>query len=195
MTPDEARLEHLARTHAAPVLAYLVRRVNPREDAADIWQLTLTTVWRKIHQAPDRDEEALPWLIAVARGELANYRRGQFRRLAATQRLRDELATAPPRGGSAGPPAAYGVGSRTDHDGPGERVREALAHLGATDREIVTLTYWDGLTAEQVGLVVGLRAAAVRKRLQRARQRLTVLLAEPESVEPERQGAVVGRSF
>lgn len=87
------------------------------------------------------------------------------------------------------------VGSGTGHDGPGERVREALAHLGKTDREIVTLTYWDGLTAAQVGLVVGLRAAAVRKRLQRARERLTVLLAEPQSVEPKRQGAVVGRSF
>jgi RNA polymerase sigma factor (sigma-70 family) len=162
------------------VLAYLARRVTPREEAADVGQLTLTTVWRKIDKVPRADDEALPWLFAVARGELANHRRGQPRRLAATDRLRAELAAGVPAGGE---PAAYAPGSGATTEA--ERVHDALAALDATDREIVTLTYWDGLTADQVGRVVGLRGAAVRKRLQQARERMASTLTLPGRSETE----------
>lgn len=141
-------------------LATLARRVTPREEAADVWQLTLTRVWRKIDKVPRADDEALPWLFAEAHGELANHRRGQARRLAATDRLRAELAAGVPAGGepAGGEPAAYAPGSGATTEA--ERVHDALAALDATDREIVTLTYWDGLTADQVGRVVGLRGGA-----------------------------------
>ena len=52
--------------------------------------------------------------------------------------------------------------------GPG-----ALASLGDDDREVLTLTYWEGLTAEQVATVFGIGPARARKRLQRARERLS----------------------
>jgi RNA polymerase sigma-70 factor (ECF subfamily) len=166
VTPDERRLEELARTHGPRVLAYLARRISPREDAADVWQQTLVTTWRKIHAVPSRDEEALPWLLAVARGELSNHRRSTQRRLAATDRLRATFAL--------GEPTAYD--SRTG-------VRDALATLDETDREIITLTYWDGLTSEQVGAVVGMRAGTVRKRLERARTQLAATLRLPSQPE------------
>ncbi len=54
----------------------------------------------------------------------------------------------------------------------------ALDTLSAQDRELVTLTYWDELTAEQVGRVLGLSAPATRKRLQRARARLAESLTD-----------------
>lgn len=176
MTPAERRLEELARVQGPRVLSYLARRTTPREDAADVYQAVLTTTWRKIHKVPestagvDGGDAALGWMLAVARRELANFRRSASRRLAATDRLRGELT-------------AYAAGANASGaEGDGhDSVHDALALLDADDREIVTLTYWDGLTSAQVAAATGLSASAVRKRLERARQRLAGLLASPEA--------------
>jgi RNA polymerase sigma factor (sigma-70 family) len=162
MTPAEQRLETLVLTHGRRVLAYLARRTTPVEDAADVYQEVLTTVWRKLHAVPDDHDHALAWLLAVARGALANHRRSQTRRLAATDRLASELS----RSAAAGAETSEAL----------DAVREALAGLGADDREVLTLTYWDGLSAEQVAVVLDITAAAARKRLQRARERLSSVL-------------------
>ena len=168
MTPAERRLEELAVTHGRVVLAYLTRRTTPAEDAADVYQEVLTTTWRKIHTVPDDPDHALAWLLAVARGALANHRRSRSRRLAATDRLAAELAV--------GVPLAEPAGS----DG----VREALAALGDDDREILALTYWEGLTSDQVATVLGIGAGAARKRLQRARDRLGAVMAGSGDLAP-----------
>ena len=55
--------------------------------------------------------------------------------------------------------------------------------MGDDDREILTLTYWDGLTAEQVAAVFGISPAAARKRLQRARERLSACMTRAEGAE------------
>jgi len=158
-TPAERRFEELARTCGPRVLAYLARRTTPREDAADVYQEVLTTVWRKVHHAPDAEGEALAWMLAIARRTLANHRRSTGRRLAATDRLRDELLASPPAEGTGG-------------DDRVDAVRAALLGLGEDDREVLLLTYWEGLTSDQVAAVVGAGAATTRKRLQRARERL-----------------------
>lgn len=155
MTPAEQRLEHLARTCGPRVLAYLTRRTDPRADAADVYQQVLATTWRKIAVVPEPDDAALAWMVGVARGELANHRRARQRRLAATERLAGELRT------------IQAADASSD-----DTVGGALTRLEPADREIVTLTYWEGLNAEQVGQVVGLSSGAVRKRLQRARERI-----------------------
>jgi RNA polymerase sigma factor (sigma-70 family) len=172
MTPAEQRLETIATTHGPRVLAYLARRTSPVEDAADVYQEVLTTVWRKIHSAPDDQEHSLAWLLAIARRTLANHRRSQARRLAATQRLRGELTAYLVAEEGVGGEGALGAVVDREVDA----VRSALAALGEEDREVLALTYWDGLTSDQVAVVVGISAAATRKRLQRARQRLEVAL-------------------
>lgn len=164
-TPDQRRLEQLARTHGQRVLGYLTRRCEIRADAADVWQQVLTTTWRKIHAVPSDDEAALGWLIAVARRELANHRRSAHRRHASTERLRNALATLP------------AVAEETNHVGS---VRSALAALSEPDRELVLLTYWDRLTSDQAAAALGISAAAVRKRLQRVRKQLATMLSDPD---------------
>ncbi len=180
MTPDERRLHDLADRHGPRVLAYLGRRVDPREDAADVYQAVLTTTWRKIHAVPSDHDVALGWLVAVARRELANHRRGQARRMAATERLRDALAT--------GEHTAYEKGPQ---DPAVDALRAALDQLDETDRELVTMTYWDDLTSEQAAGALGISPAAARKRLQRARQRLAgrVTSATEGDTEPVRHAS------
>ena len=163
-TPAERRLEELAATHATRVLAYLARRTTPAEDAADVFQEVLTTAWRRIHDAPDDPDHALAWLLAIARRALANHRRANLRRQEATQRLRAELA---------------GHRQPVHEDDAVDTVRDALARLEADDREVLALTYWDGLTSEQVSVVLGTTPGSARKRLQRARERLRRVLEAP----------------
>ena len=188
-TDVHSRFEDLARRAGPRVLAYLGRRTDPRDDAVDVHQRVLLTAWRRIDDIPLDDEAAVAWLIGVARRELANHRRSGTRRLAATERLRAALSVGSGTvGGSragwggwdagAGPSAAVGEAGAAYDTGPEltERLRHALAILPETDQEIVTLAYWDGLTGEQIGVVLGLSAAAVRKRLQRAREALRARL-------------------
>lgn len=158
-TPAQVRFEHLVRVAGPRVLAYLARRTLPREDSADVHQRVLLTTWRRIDDAPSGDDDATAWMIAVARRELANHRRGEVRRSEATQRLRAELAR----------PTS---GTQPELSDQAEHLTELLAGLDELDRQIVTLTYWEQLTSEQIGIVVGLSAASVRKRLQRTRQAL-----------------------
>ncbi|MDU0313876.1 sigma-70 family RNA polymerase sigma factor [Phycicoccus sp. M110.8] len=172
-TPAERRLEELAAAHGPRVLAYLARRTTPAEDAADVLQEVLTTAWRRISDAPDDPDHALAWLLAIARRTLANHRRGQARRHDATARLRAELA-----GGRTPLPA----------DDPAvDGVREALGSLAADDREVLALAYWDGLTGEQVAVVLAVSPASARKRLQRARERLRRVLDADPVASPERR--------
>jgi RNA polymerase sigma-70 factor (ECF subfamily) len=51
-------------------------------------------------------------------------------------------------------------------------VRAALAALPEPDREILTLSAWEGLTPSQIATVLGSSPNAVRVRLHRARARL-----------------------
>jgi RNA polymerase sigma-70 factor (ECF subfamily) len=177
MTPAEERFEAIAIAHGHVILAYLARRTAPDEDASDVYQEVLTTAWRKIHVVPDDSDHALAWLLTVARRALSNHRRSHTRRLAATDRLAAELATSAPAHGESSPAL--------------DSVRDALASLERDDREILTLTYWEGLTAEQVAIVFGISAPAARKRLQRARDRLSVRVTRANEPDARARSGVV----
>ncbi len=154
------RLEHLAATVGPDVLAYLARRVDPVEDAADVYSQVLTITWQKLRAVPADDREAFAWMIGEARRCLANHRRGGVRRSALADRLRARL------------PAAVTPG---DPDAVVDTER-ALARLSGEDRELVTLVYWEQLTAREAAWVLGISEAAARKRLERARSSLRDLL-------------------
>ena len=133
------------------------RRTTPAEEAADVYQEVLTTAWRKIHAVPDDQDHALAWLLAVARRTLANHRRLEQPRLAATDRLAAELAAQHLR--------EVSRPERSMRSGSG------LRSWGRTTGDLTCRL--GGLTTEQVGAVFGISPAAARKRLQRARERLS----------------------
>lgn len=156
MTPQE-RLEHLAATVGPDVLAYLARRVTPREDAADVYQQVLTTTWRKLRIVPIDDREAFAWMLGVARRCLANHQRARTRRSALAERLRAELALA-----------------CTEPDvASAQRAEELLRSVSDDDRELLTLVHWEGLGIGEAGAVLGLSPSAARKRMERLRRTLS----------------------
>jgi len=82
------------RTHG-PLLAYAVRRVADPADAADVVAETFVVAWRRLDDVPT-GQAARPWLFGVARRVLANHYRGERRRLALADRLREQVVEAVP---------------------------------------------------------------------------------------------------
>lgn len=167
---QDERVTALVRTSGPRVLGYLARRVRHREDAADLFSQTLATVWRRRADVPADDDEALAWMIGVARLTLANGARAARRRDALVRRLRDEIVVRA---------AQRPVGE------VGEQVRDALSRLSEADQEVLRLDAWDGLSGEQIATVLGLSPAAARQRLSRARGRLREQL-EADAGGPDR---------
>lgn len=164
MIGEEDRLDHLARHCGPRVLAYLVARSPNRDDACDVYARTLSTTWRRLVDVPPDDAAALAWMLGAARRELANHRRSEGRRSAATVRLAEYLRTAAPASSS----------------GEDDRLADAVRALPSEQGELIELVYWHSLTCDQAAGVIGVRPATARKRLQRARDELRrVLVVAP----------------
>jgi len=162
-TPSDAReqrFESLFSSYYAPVLAYGLRR-DTRQVAEDIASETFVVAWRRLEDVP---ADALPWLYAVARRNLANQRRGQARGLALTARIAAASST-------------DGVDQATD---PPAGLERALQALSPNQLEALLLIAWEGLNPSQAAEAAGCSRAAFRLRLHRARQRIAASMASPE---------------
>jgi RNA polymerase sigma-70 factor (ECF subfamily) len=151
MTAEE--FDALYREHAGRVLAYCRRRT--RSGAEDALAETFATAWRRRDDLPS---DPLPWLYGVARRVLANQHRAARRQTAVAHRLADAARPGEP-----------------DESTP---VLAALARLRPSDRELLMLVAWEGLTPARAARAVGTSAATCRVRLFRARRRLERLLAD-----------------
>ena len=148
---DIARRERFAQTfeeHFRAVSAYALRRTTPAE-AEDVVAETFLVAWRRLDVIP---EEARPWLLGVARRVLANQRRAAGRRHA----LREQVSGVP-----------------TSEQEPSRRptVLQALACLSDTDREVLLLVAWDGLSVREAATTLRCSRTAMKVRLHRARRR------------------------
>jgi RNA polymerase sigma factor (sigma-70 family) len=155
-TSDE-RLVTLWNAHYGSVLAYAKRRA-PAEMATEVASAVFTVLWRRIDDPLD---DPLPWLLAVARRELANQRRGEARRRHLSLRVRRSTRA----DASIVPDLAVGAVE-------GTLARAALARLRPEDREVLMLVAWEGLDPARAAAVLGVTPATFAVRLHRARRRL-----------------------
>jgi RNA polymerase sigma factor (sigma-70 family) len=158
----EDRFRRVCEAHTAAVLAYALRRTS-RDDAADVVAETFLVAWRRLDDVDEQN--ALPWLYAVARRVLLSQHRATRRQQAIAERA---AATAEPASSDAPQPASFGS----------QPLREALAGLPETEREVLMLSAWEELSGPEAARVLGCSATAYRIRLHRARKRLRERLAE-----------------
>jgi RNA polymerase sigma-70 factor (ECF subfamily) len=165
---DGAAFEAIYDAFRPRLFGFLVRLSGRRDVAEDLLEET----WlRLVARAGDlRDDTRLgPWLYTVARNLHASWRRS--RALEA-----EKVATLTPcwpepaRGES---PFEAAARSETER-----RLEGALSRLPARDREVLLLVAGEGLTPAAAATVCGVSAEALRKRLQRARERLEAEMAE-----------------
>jgi RNA polymerase sigma-70 factor (ECF subfamily) len=140
------------------VLGYAIRRTDDRTAAEDAVSETFLVAWRRLDDVP---EDALPWLLGVARKVLANQRRAAGRR-APDGPLIPLDAVADPAPGAA---VADLVADR-------QAFAAAFAALSPADREVLTLVSWDGLAPREAATVLDCTPATFYLRLHRARKRL-----------------------
>ena len=166
MTDDaSSRFEALYRQHFRAVLRYALARLEP-ESARDVAAETFLIAWRRLPDVPD---DAAPWLFGVARKVISGEIRSGTRREALRLRL---------------------IGTDVGQPGPDEQVAQravvlaALARLGETDREVLRLIAWDGLTSTAAAEVMGVSRLAFGVRLHRARRRLATALEAVETFSP-----------
>jgi RNA polymerase sigma-70 factor, ECF subfamily len=145
--------------HRDDVWRYFRRRVP--DAAEDLVTEVFVVAWRRRADVPD---EPLPWLYGVARHVLSNHRRGAARQEALLRRASEHVQA------SGGDPAEL-VGVRAD-------LGRALRALSETEREVVLLVAWEGLSIAEAAAALGCRRGTAAVRLHRARRRLRGELAE-----------------
>jgi RNA polymerase sigma-70 factor (ECF subfamily) len=165
------------------VAVRLDRRLAARVDASDVVQEALAEAERRLDDyLRERPVAFYPWLRRLVEERLVEeYRRhvGAARRSvtregealhlsdASTQGLAERLLDP-----GAGPSEAL---RRQEAN---ERLRSALAALPAAERGVLVLRYMEGLSAREVGEVLGVSESAAKTRALRALKALKRLLGE-----------------
>lgn len=152
-----------------------VRRRHREGDATsvdDVVADVLATCWRRVDDLPDGEEIA--YAFGIARNVLANARRRAGRRAAIGATLRPVRASA-----SAELEAIADV-----------TVRAALGALRPSEREVLLLAAFEGLSPDQCARVLGVSTNAAAIRLTRAKTAFAAALdALEESPDPMTTGA------
>lgn len=156
-SPGRDRFATLFRAHSRPLLAYALRRTSPT-DAGDVVAETMLVAWRRLDDVPTGSAERL-WLYGVARRVLANELRASRRRDRLGVRFGAEVQRVT---------EVHRDPSVVDLMAIGDAVRR----LAPTEREVMLLTAWEGLSPAEIAVVLDLPAATVRSHLHRARHEL-----------------------
>lgn len=153
--------------YQASILNYVYRLVGDAETAADLTQDTYVKAYQSLERldlSEESEDRRRSWLYRIAHNTATDHLRRQAR-------LRWlPLSRAADRGSGSPEP---GVVRR-------EPLRRALESLSDDQREVLHLFLEAGLSAAEVGGVLGLSAAAARKRLQRAREAFEEAYGGPE---------------
>jgi RNA polymerase sigma-70 factor (ECF subfamily) len=165
----EERFRVLFDLHFHRVLGYALRRTSRPADAEDVVAEVFTVAWRRLDDIPV-GRAARAWLYEVARRILANQRRGVARRARLVERLNLEASRLKP----------------ADAADVSERAASAFAELRTTDRELLALHHWEGLSAGEIAAVLGISASGARVKLHRARRRFAEALEAAERASFER---------
>lgn len=153
----DGEFAQLLRELTPELLRYFARRVPDAEDCADCLAETMLAAWRRIDDLPAADESRRMWIYGIARLVASNQRRGNARRIALTDQLAQQLR----------------ITGHHSQPEPDMEVLDALRRLPEIDREVVQLVVWESFSLADAATILGISAAAARKRYSRARVRLS----------------------
>jgi len=155
------QFEEVFRAHHRSVARFVAARY-PTVDGGDLVALTFEVAWRRLDDAPL--DAVRGWLFGIAR----NHARNAIRRRGRQRVLVDVLANEPVRR----------VSSLHDERLPvetAERLAAALGQLSESDRDVIELAAFEGLSGADLGAALGVSAGTASVRLHRARGRLSDL--------------------
>jgi RNA polymerase sigma-70 factor (ECF subfamily) len=148
---DTAAFEALYVRHRSPVYRYLRTRTTDGDDAADLTALTFERAFVAIARYRPGGAGVRAWLVGIARNASIDHGR---RRLAAP---RPERPSDPDEG----------LEARFVADEAASELRGRVAALSPDQRDAIVLRFAAGLTAREIGDVLGKSEAASQKLVSR----------------------------
>ncbi|MEZ3162129.1 RNA polymerase sigma factor [Microbacterium sp. BWT-B31] len=152
MTAKQQAFESLFAAHFIEIVRFAERRVGDTQTAEDIAQATFELAWSRL----DRQPITAPWLIKTAGNKVKEHLRRSRRKVSADAALQRREEERP-----VGLDALESLA-----------LRSALHLLTDRERTVVELTYWEGLSAQQIGEVLGASDKTVWVTLSRARAKM-----------------------
>ena len=161
---DRAAFATLYRRYLDRVYGYSFYLLGDHHDAEDATERTFLAALAAIDRYRDEGSTFRSWLFRIAHNQLANALRARSRR-------RTESLDGVPEPAAGDDPARQ-AGLADD----ARRLRAAVASLSEDRRQVVILRFVDGLTAREIGDVLGRSEGTVRVLQHRALRELAVLL-------------------
>ncbi len=168
------------RRHVDSVTRYAFRRCATPEDVSDlVGECFLIALQAAGRYRPETDT-ALPWLFGISRRLVAKQRR----RLASRSRLLAKTSNVFPRFTEGEEDA---VAAAIDAARQAPLLEAAISRLSPSERDVLELVAYDGLTPTEAAFALGITANAARLRLSRARKTVREALeTDPAvSLDPE----------
>ena len=161
---DRAAFGALYRRYLDRVYGYAFYLLGDHHDAEDATERTFLAALDAIGRFRDEGATFRSWLFRIAHNQIANALRSRARRRAAPlDAVAEPVADADP---------AREAGAADD----ARRVRGALAELSEDRRQVIVLRFVDGLSAREIGAVLGRSEGAVRVLQHRALRELAGIL-------------------
>ena len=152
--------------HADRVYAHCFSRTGSWSMAEDLTSAVFLEAWRRRQEVRFSGDSVLPWLLAVANNATRNAER--------TLRRHQRLLTKLPRPDEE-PDVAVETDARVDQERLAQHLLCAMVGLRETEKEVLALCDWAGLTYAEAGAALGVPEGTIRSRLSRARKHLRVL--------------------
>jgi len=175
---DPAAFEAIYEAFRPRLFSFLARLCRRRDVAEDLLEETWLRLVTKASDLTD-DTRLGPWLFTVARNLFASWCR---HRALDDDRILDLALSWP---GALPRESPFEAAARGEAE---RQIETAVARLPPRDREVLMLVGGEELSPSEAAAVLGLAPEAVRKRLQRARERLALEMREELDVRQEKAG-------
>jgi RNA polymerase sigma-70 factor (ECF subfamily) len=162
---DRAAFGALYRRYVDRVYGYCFYLLGDHHDAEDATERTFTAALAAVDGFRDEGATFRAWLFRIAHNQLANALRSRDRQRAASLEV-----VAEPRA-NADPAGLLSLAEDA------RSLRRALDQLPVDRRQVVVLRFVDGLSAREIGAVLGRSEGAVRVLQHRALRQLAEMLA------------------
>ena len=168
---DRAAFDELVRRHADGLYAVVVRLCADRDEAEEVTQEAFLRAWRGL-PAFRGDAQFFTWLYRIGVNEARRRADGMRRRADVVVVSLDEQREHASRDRSVQPV------DRAERADLRRTLDAAIAALPVDQRAALVLRDVEGLSTAQAAAVLGLREAALKSRLHRARELLRAGLAD-----------------
>jgi RNA polymerase sigma-70 factor, ECF subfamily len=158
---DAGAFELLYRRYGRPVFGLALRRLGDRMAAEEAVQETFAALWRSARTYKPERGPGAPWLYAVARNAIVDRARNK-----------SEPPTEVPETASLDP----GPQERAEESYVSWRVHRALEDIPRSERDVLELAYWGGLSQSEVADFLGIPLGTVKTRTRAGLGRLANLL-------------------